>query len=193
MFDYIIGNIASVGENKIVVDCNGVGFALSASINACAEYAKKSQAKIPVYLAVREDALELYGFRDEKERELFLKLIGVSGIGAKLAISVLGGMPSDTLRSVIARGDSAALSSIKGVGKKTAERIVLELKGKLDFTDDAAVHGTVAVGTVDDKAVAALIGLGYERHEAELAVKKAAIDGANTSTEDIIRAVLRGI
>ncbi len=193
MFDYIFGNIASVGENKIVVDCNGVGFVLFASTNACAEYSKKSQAKIPVYLAVREDALELYGFRDEPERELFLKLLGVSGIGAKLAIAVLGGMPSDMLRSVIARGDAAALSSIKGVGKKTAERIVLELKGKLEFTDDPNVFAATAVGTLDDKAVAALIGLGYDRHEAEIALKKATADGTNMSTEEIIRAVLRGI
>lgn len=190
MFDYISGKIAAVGENKLVVDCNGVGFALTASTHACAEFAGQNSVKVPVYLAVREDALELFGFSDEQERELFLKLIGVSGIGGKLAISILGGLPKDTLLSAIGRGDAAALSSIKGVGKKTAERIVLELKGKLEFIDDVVLDKS-SVTAVDDKAVAALIGLGYERREAELAVKKVATDGM--TTEEIIRAVLRGI
>lgn len=192
MFDYISGKIASVGENKIVVDVGGVGFLLTASNNACAEYGSKPEAKIPVYLAVREDALELYGFSGERERMLFMKLIGVSGVGAKLAIAVLGGMSEERLMTAIANADTAALSSIKGVGKKTAERIALELKNAFEDLYGGGLSASDIIGgvTIDDQAVAALVGLGYERREAELAVRKAAKPGM--STEEVIRTVLKG-
>ncbi len=187
MFDYLNAKIASVGENRLVADVGGVGFLLTVSNNACAFYGGKTEAKIPVYLAVREDALELYGFSSERERALFTKLIGVSGVGAKLAIAVLGGMSEERLVTAIASSDVAALSSIKGVGKKTAERIVLELKTAFEGLGIATDTSTVAV---DEQAVLALVGLGYEKREAEQAVKRAA--KPNMSTEEIIRAVLKG-
>ena len=188
MFDYISGKVAAVSENKVVIDCGGVGFALTASAFACAEASRKQEVKMPTYLAVRDDALELFGFSGMQERELFLLLIGVSGVGPKLAVAVLSGMAADRLTSAIASGNAAALSTIKGVGKKTAERIVLELKGKVaPAVDDG---GTVIAEQQlpDEKSVLALMGLGYERKEAEAAVKKAA--KPDMSTEDIIRAVL---
>lgn len=188
MFDYISGKIAAVTENKVIVDCGGVGFSLTASAVACAEYSRKTEAKIPVYLAVREDALELFGFSGERERELFIKLIGVSGVGAKLAIAILGGMSETRLITAIASGDSAALSSIKGVGKKTAERIALELKNAFDGIVVPSVGQPIAA--LDENAVLALVGLGYERKEAELAVKKAS--KPDMTTEQIVYAVLRG-
>ena len=186
MFDYVSGKIAAVGDNRIVVDCGGVGFALTASSNACALYSRKDQAKIPVYLAVREDALELFGFSSEREREVFLALIGVSGVGAKLAVVILG-MGCDRLVEAIANGDTAALSSVKGIGKKTAERIVLELKNT--FADFATGSAPAAVAA-DENAVNALIGLGYDRREAEAAVRKATTPGM--TTEQIVFAVLHG-
>lgn len=188
MFDYISGNVAYVGESKVVIDCGGVGFSVIASAFTCAECSRKKTVKMPVYLAVREDALELFGFSDERERELFLQLIAVSGIGPKLAVAILGGMNADRLASAVASGDVAALSTIKGVGKKTAERIALELKGKLDIV--GIEQSQPSVGTFDEKAVLALISLGYERKEAEVAVKKAAKPGM--TTEDVVRAALAG-
>ncbi len=187
MFDYISGKVAAVSENKVVVDCGGMGFALTASAFACAEASRKQEVKMPVYLAVRDDALELFGFSGTPERELFLLLIGVSGVGPKLAVAVLSGMAPDRLTTAIASGNAAALSTIKGVGKKTAERIVLELKGKVAPAEGVDV--VVADKQLpDEKSVLALIGLGYERKEAEAAVKKFA--KPDMSTEDIIRAVL---
>lgn len=190
MFDYISGTVAAVGENKVVIDCGGVGFALTVSDFTCAECSRKPECKVYVYLAVRDDALELFGFADARERELFLQLISVSGVGPKLAVAVLGGMDRDRLCGVIASGDAKALSTIKGVGKKTAERIVLELKGKVAGvvpSDGAAIEQSA---TIDEKAVLALIGLGYDKKEAEAAVLRVAVPGM--STEDIVRAVLRG-
>ncbi|MDE5562969.1 MAG: Holliday junction branch migration protein RuvA [Clostridiales bacterium] len=191
MFDYISGKVAAVSENKVVIDCGGVGFALTASAFACAEASRKQEVKMPVYLAVRDDALELFGFSGTPERDLFLLLIGVSGVGPKLAVAVLSGMAADRLTSAIASGNAAALSTIKGVGKKTAERIVLELKGKVaPAVEDG---GTVIVEQQlpDEKSVLALMGLGYERKEAEAAVKKVA--KPDMSTEDIVLAALRNL
>lgn len=191
MFDYISGKPTVVDENKLVIDCGGVGFMLTASMGACIEYGNKEYAKVPVYLAVREDALELYGFRDETERKLFMLLINVSGVGAKLAISVLSGLPMDTVVSAIANTDAATISTIKGVGKKIAERIVLELKGKVDIFGAVSADGVPNATVLDDKAVLALVGLGYEKKEAESAVKK--VYKAGMATEDIVRAVLQGL
>lgn len=191
MFDYISGKVAAVSENKVVIDCGGVGFCLTSSAFAVAEAAKKQEVKMPVYLAVRDDALELFGFSDYSERELFLHLIGVSGVGPKLAVAVLSGMTADRLTSAIASGNVAALSTIKGVGKKTAERIVLELKGKV--APVAGDDGVAAEASVlpDEKSVLALMGLGYERKEAEAAVKK--VFKPDMSTEDIVLAALRNL
>lgn len=188
MFDYVSGKIAEVSENRIIVDCGGVGFALTATASACAEYSRKEQAAIPVYLAVREDALELYGFSTKRERELFLNLISVSGVGAKLAITLLSGMSADRLATAIASADVKALSAVKGVGKKTAERIALELRDKIAASADISIVS--ALTTVDEKAVLALVSLGYEKKEAETAVKKAAT--SDMTTEQIVYAVLHG-
>ena len=191
MFDYISGKVAAVSENKVVIDCGGVGFSLTASAFACAESARKQEVKMPVYLAVRDDALELVGVSSYAERELFLLLIDVSGVGPKLAVAVLSGMAADRLTSAIASGNAAALSTIKGVGKKTAERIVLELKGKVvSAVGDDGV--TVAPEQLpDEKSVLALMGLGYDRKEAEAAVKK--VSKPDMTTEDIVLAALRNL
>lgn len=187
MFDYISGKVATVGENRVVIDCGGVGFLLNASSYTCADCSRKSEVKLPVYLAVREDALELYGFCGESERELFLHLISVSGVGPKLAITVLSGMTAERLALAVVGGDVAALCALKGVGKKTAERIVLELKGKIACDADISVGGGAMP---DENAVLALVSLGYQRQEAESAVKKAA--RPDMTTEQIVFAVLHG-
>lgn len=190
MFDHLSGNIEPIDENRIVVDCGGVGFSVTVSTFACEKYAKMPQARVPVYLVVREDALELYGFKDDAERRLFTQLITVSGVGAKLAIAVLSGLSYDRIVNAIASTDAATLATIKGVGKKTAERIVLELKGKVEPIGGTSLDTPVPVGATDDKALYALVGLGYERKEAEAAIAK--YGRADMTTEEIIRAVLGG-
>ena len=180
MFDYISGKVSGVGENRVVIDCGGVGFLLTATAAACRECNGKSEARLPVYLAVREDALELFGFANEAEREIFLLLVGgLSGLGA------------ERIAAAVATGDTALISSVKGVGKKTAERIALELKGKLSNAADGVFAGDIApVGGHDEKAVLALMGLGYDRREAENAVKRATLP--DMTTEQIVYAVLHG-
>ncbi len=188
MFDYISGKVSAVCNNRIVIDCGGVGFSLVATASACAEFGKTAEAKVPVYLAVREDALELYGFSSVRERELFLHLIAVSGVGAKLAITLLSGMSVDRLAAAIASADTSALSAVKGVGKKTAERIALELRDKIAASTEITLPAALA--TVDERAVLALASLGYEKKEAESAVK--AVAKPDMTTEQIVYAVLHG-
>lgn len=191
MFDFISGNVVEVGENRIVVDCGGVGFSLTATATACSAYSQKERAIIPVYLAVREDALELYGFSSKRERTLFLNLISVSGVGTKLAITLLSGLSADTIATAIATADVKLLSSVKGVGKKTAERLALELRDKISAIGDFELSDASSTAiNVDDNAVLALMSLGYEKKEAATAVKRVATP--QMSTEEIVRAVLRG-
>ncbi len=191
MFDYISGKVSGVGENRVVIDCGGVGFLLTATAAACRECNGKSGGRLPVYLAVREDALELFGFANEAEREIFLLLVGVSGVGPKLAVTALSGLGAERIAAAVATGDTALISSVKGVGKKTAERIALELKGKLSNAADGVFAGDIApVGGHDEKAVLALMGLGYDRREAENAVKRAT--SPDMTTEQIVYAVLHG-
>ena len=194
MFDYVSGKVAGVGENRVVIDFGGVGFLLTATAAACADCSRKSDARLPVYLAVREDALELFGFASEAEREMFMLLIGVSGVGPKLAVTVLSGLNLERIASAVATGDVALLSSVKGVGKKTAERIALELKGKIQGValDGIVISDVAPIGSLDEKAVLALIGLGYDRKEAETEVKKAAAAKPNATTEELVFAVLHG-
>ncbi len=188
MFDYISGKVVEIGDNHVVIDCGGVGFSLTATASACAEYSRQHEARVPVYLAVRDDALELYGFASTRERELFLHLIGVNGVGAKLAITLLSGMSADRLAAAIAGADTAALSAVKGVGKKTAERIALELRDKI--AKDADIVVPSALSSVDQKAVLALVSLGYDKKEAEAAVMVSA--KPDMTTEQIVYAVLHG-
>lgn len=190
MFDHLTGQVSSVGENRLVIDCGGVGFLLTATSAACNMCAGKTTATVPVYLAVREDALELYGFGSESEREIFLLLISVGGVGAKLAVTLLSGLNINSLMSAIASGETAVLCSVKGVGKKTAERIVLELKGKIeDMGVTAAAPGGAAVADAD--AVLMLVGLGLDKKEAELTVRRVTKPGM--TTEQIVRAALQGL
>ena len=151
----------------LVLDVNGVGYLLHATPSALRGGEAKDELVVETYLHVREDALQLYGFADRAERELFVQLLTVSGIGPKVALAVVSGSPVDELRRAIARGDSARFQAIPGIGKKTAERIVLELREKL--ADGVPV---AAAPSADTHVVArdALVELGWSLLDAEQAL-----------------------
>src|SRR5438128_11309287 len=152
----------------LVLDVGGVGYLVHATPRALARAEGVAETTLPTYLAVREDALQLYGFADSDERELFVHLLAVNGVGPKVALAVVSGSPAPELRRAIALGDAARFQAIPGIGKKTAERIVLELKERLG--DAEAVPLSSASGT-RPHAVArdALVELGYSVSEAEQA------------------------
>jgi Holliday junction DNA helicase RuvA len=171
----------------LVLDVGGVGYLVHATPRALARARGAAETTLQTYLAVREDALQLYGFADTEERELFVHLLAVNGVGPKVALAVVSGSPAPELRRAIALGDAARFQAIPGIGKKTAERIVLELKERLG--DAEAVPISTAAGT-QPHAVAreALVELGYSVGEAEQAL--AATD-PDLPPEERVRQALR--
>jgi len=189
------GQIADRGADEIVVDVGGVGYQLFVSAQTMAALpANGSDVEMLVVTHVREDALQLFGFADATERALFQLLQSVSQIGPRLALAILSGLPTPELCDAIRRRDLVRLTSISGVGKKTAERLALELADKLALLpverpatrpDGAAARG------VGDQAASALVNLGFRPLEAERAVE-AAIAAGLTSFEEVVREALRG-
>jgi Holliday junction DNA helicase RuvA len=182
---HLRGQILSKSPSAVIVECGGVGYELAISVATFTELgAEGSPARLHVYTHVREDALLLFGFAELAEKRLFEKLLTISGIGPKLAITVLSGISAERLVGAIRGGDHATLTKIPGIGKKTAERVVLELKDKLDdmvgFTPDSAAAPTL--GGVAEDVLSALINLGYARPVAQKAVEKAA-KGSELNTD----------
>jgi len=172
----------------LVLDVNGVGYLVAATPSVLRHAGTGADLTVETYLHVREDALQLYGFADANERELFVHLLTVSGVGPKVALAVVSGSPAGELRRAIALGDHARFQAIPGIGKKTAERIVLELREKLGAADEA---GLAAVPDAPGHLVArdALVELGYTVVDAERAL--AEVD-PGLSPEARVKLALRG-
>ena len=177
MIAYLRGRLFEKHPNRIIVDVNGVGYDVSVPLSTFYSLGEPgAETALRIHTHVREDALALYGFATLLEEELFERLIGVSGIGPKVALAVLSGIEPPELIHAIQRGDVARLTAIPGVGKKTSERIVLELKDRLPRVQVAAVAAGVAPqesSTVRDDVLSALVNLGYHRPLAEKAVESA--------------------
>jgi holliday junction DNA helicase RuvA len=161
------GIAAGRTPDGLVVEVAGVGYLVAATPSVLRRAETGAEVVVETYLHVREDALQLYGFAEAAERELFTHLLTVNGIGPKVALAVVSGSPAPELRRAITLGDSARFQAIPGIGKKTAERIVLELQEKLAAGADALVLAAGATGAVDLVARDALVELGYSAVEAE--------------------------
>lgn len=174
MIAHLRGTLLDTAPGRAVVDCHGVGYEVVVSMNTFAELpAAGNELALHIYTHVREDQIALFGFRHSDEKALFEKLISVTGIGPKLAMNILGGMKTGDLVAALRGGDAARLTRMPGVGKKTAERMVLELKDKLaDFAAPAAAPRTRHA--LEDDVLSALVNLGYQRAAAEHAVEKLA-------------------
>lgn len=197
MISYIKGTIAAVGENFAVIENNGIGFRLfMPGISLASLYVGAPDVKLYTYMAVREDDISLFGFTTKDELEMFTMLIQVSGVGPKGAIGILSSMTVDTLRLAIAAEDPKLIAQAKGVGKKTAEKIVIELKGKVDKSvlegSEAAGTGTAAAaGSVNSEALEVLLALGFNRSAAQTALSEVADPDA--TPEQLVAAALRVI
>lgn len=191
MIGYLRGKRLRLTAEKLLLDVGGVGYELHIPLSTWAEIDRAGGEPIGlyVYTHVSENALELYGFWDEGERRLFERLIGVSGIGPKLARVVLSGMAPADLVGAIAAGNTAQLTSIPGVGKKTAERMVVDLKDRI--AELGAEPEAIAAAGGEDDVTAALVNLGYREKEAQQAVAKARAGNPEGEFEELIRASLR--
>jgi Holliday junction DNA helicase RuvA len=191
---YLRGRLFEKHPNRIVIDVDGVGYDVAVPLSTFYELGEPgAPIALRIHTHVREDALALFGFATRIEQELFERLIGVSGIGPKVALAVLSGIEPTELVAAIERGDVARLTAIPGVGKKTSERIVLELKDRLPKTAIAAAKpGEAAAPGVKDDVLSALINLGYHRPLAEKAVAVAALNAApSTGFEATLKQALR--
>ena len=192
MIDQISGKIISINDNYVVLRVGGLGIKVNISANFASKLVNEDLITLVTYLNVREDALDLYGFKNDSERNLFLMLISISGIGPKLAVSILSGVELDELKSNILSGDIKSLTSIPGVGAKTAKRIIIELKDKLSKTT------TTELGFEDDYSsniskdvLSALVGLGYSESMATEVIKRINPAKSDKSIESLIKESLK--
>ncbi len=198
MYAYLNGRVAEKGPNSLVIDVNGVGYLLSVSMNTLQETPPVGESmKVHTVLSVKEDAMELFGFATQEEKRMFTRLLLVSGIGPKVALSILGSMPLRDLTLAIVTGDITALSRAPGVGKKTAQRIALELKEKVDESDltSSSVPPSKSFTAVQEdaaqEALAALQALGYTAAEAAKAISS--VRGQSDSANELVRLALRNM
>lgn len=191
MLRYIKGKVTESDESTLVVEAGSIGYELLVSLSALRSVRVGDDVKLPVYLHVTENGVTLFGFKDAAEKDMFLKLINVSGVGAKTAIGILGGMGVNDLIAAIARGDVAGLSKVKGIGKKTAERIALELRDKIgaEIAEIGQEIGIMPDVVPNEDAILALMSLGFNKNEAVAAVAK--VHGDNLTTEQIVFMALK--
>jgi holliday junction DNA helicase RuvA len=191
MIAHLRGTLLSKHPNQAVVEAGGVGYEVNITIPTFSSLpAIGAEVALFVHTHVREDALALFGFLKANEKQLFEKLLSVSGIGPKLAITILSGMPTDTMVAAIQGNNVAALTRIPGIGKKTAERMVLELRDKLDSFD--VVPSAATASPVDEDVISALVNLGYQRPVAEKAMARLG-KTEGESFEVLFRRALAGV
>lgn len=172
MIEYIKGDLAELTPTYAVVETGGVGYMLYITLTAYTALEGARQAKLLVHEAIREDAHLLYGFLDEQERSLFRALIGVSGVGANTARMILSSVPARELESVIISGDHNRLKSVKGIGTKTAQRIIVDLRDKIKPSGDTLVYSIAETSEVYDEALTALTMLGFTRQISQKTLTK---------------------
>jgi Holliday junction DNA helicase RuvA len=194
MIAFVRGHFAIKTPAHVIVDVNGVGYDLQISLNTYSAIADKENGQLFAYLNITENAQTLYGFAELSEKELFLQLISVSGIGAATARMMLSGMRPEEISRAIIHGNIKLLSGIKGIGKKTAERLVVELRDKLG---KQSLNAPSVLTQVEDKnesdAVNALIALGINRAAAENTVKKIILSNPLFTLEDIVKTSLKNL
>jgi len=198
MYEYISGTVAAISLNLAVIDCGGVGYACKTTVHTLSSIQVGKPVKLFAHLNVREDLMELYGFISDRERSCFLMLTAVSGVGPKAALSILSSTTPEGLATAIITGDERVLTAAPGIGKKIAQRVILELKDKLakgQLTEYGEVYGgsgaTIIPQNKASEAAAALAVLGYHPSEVSAAFKD--VDMESMELQDIIKAALKAM
>ena len=201
MISYIKGELISIEEDKVIVDVGGIGYGIYMPAQSM-NYLPSSgeEIKLHTYMNVREDAMQLYGFLTRDDLNVFKLVIGVSGIGPKGGLSILSQMSPDDLRFAVMAGDSKTIAKAQGIGKKTAEKLIIELKDKLNIEDvldksderEFITSNVNASNEIQAEAIQALVALGYGSSESAKAVKKVSLDN-DTTVEDLLKSALKNI
>ena len=191
MLESISGLVQKLTPTYAVVTTSGLGFYINITVNTCEKLRENTDCSLLLHEIIREDAHDLYGFFDENERTMFRLLISVSGIGANTARVILSKMTPSELATAILSGDSATIQSIKGIGGKTAQRVVLELKDKVSFVEEDAKIVVGQGNTLKIESLSALVMLGYQKSSAEKVVDAIMQEAVQHSVEDIVKLALK--
>lgn len=191
MIDYITGKITELNPAFVVVDCNGIGYSLNISLNTYAALDKAVSCKILVHEAIREDAYLLYGFSEAEERDLFRQLISVSGVGASTARIMLSSFKPADLRRAIADADVNLIKSVKGIGLKTAQRIIVDLKDKVEKHAGSGEIIAFSDNTAREESLSALVMLGFARNSATKVIDNLLKENRTLQVEEIVRRALK--
>jgi Holliday junction DNA helicase RuvA len=194
MYAYLEGKFTMKNPAQVYVDINGVGYEVNISLNTYSHIQSSVSGKLFTYLQVKEDGHTLFGFFDKGEKDMFIQLISVSGIGASTARMMLSHLKPDEVSTAIQQGNVKLLESIKGIGKKTAERLVLELRDKVNKIDSIVpIHANLG-NSIQQDALNALVALGINKAQAETAIRKiAGVDANSNNLEDLIKKALKAI
>ncbi|MGL4293817.1 MAG: Holliday junction branch migration protein RuvA [Bacteroidales bacterium] len=191
MIEYVKGEIAELTPTSAVIECNGLGYLLNISLNTYSALTLAKNIKLYAYEVIREDAHTLYGFIDKHERELFLLLISVSGVGPNTARMILSSLSPVELQNVIASKNENVLKSVKGIGAKTAQRIIVDLKDKIK-TGDVTLDNNITINpAVSEEALAALVMLGFPQNVSQKCISSILKEDPALKVEQVIKAALK--
>lgn len=191
MYEFIKGNIAEISAANIVAETAGIGYFIHISLNTYSALNGKKEAKIFLHQVVREDAHTLYGFATTNERELFRNLISVNGVGANTAIMILSSLNPDELKAAVTTENVAVLKAVKGIGAKTAQRIIIDLKDKLGKIPDSGQILSVENNSIRNESLSALVMLGFAKKDAEKIVAKILQEQPEATVESVIKQALK--
>jgi holliday junction DNA helicase RuvA len=193
MIAYLSGSFSYKSPALVYVDINGVGYEVHITLNTYSEIQHMEKGTLYTHLQIKEDGHTLYGFSNTAEKAMFVKLIGINGVGAATARIMLSSLKPDDITRAIVQNNTRLLESIKGIGKKTAERIVLELKDKMNKNDGTNLNSSLIYNTLEQDALNALLALGIARQPAENALKKVVNSEENQNLEHLIKKALQSI
>ncbi|WP_340200406.1 Holliday junction branch migration protein RuvA [Ascidiimonas sp. W6] len=193
MITHLNGKLVEKNPTDVVIECNGVGYFLNISLNTFSKIPDVEHLKLYTHLLVREDSHTLYGFAEKGEREIFLLLLSVSGIGASIARTMLSSMNPIQIRDAIASSDVAAIQAVKGIGAKTAQRVIIDLKDKILKIYDMDEVSSLQGNTNKEEALSALEVLGFNRKQSEKIIDKTVKETPDLSVEEIIKRALKNL
>lgn len=193
MIAQIKGKLIEKTPTYVVIDCSGVGYQLNISLNTFSKIGNEENCLLFTHFVVREDAHLLYGFKEKSERELFRQLISVSGVGSSTAMMILSSLSPDETKIAIVSGNVNVLKSVKGIGLKTAERIIIDLRDKIGKSDGTEIISSFSNNTIKEEALSALVMLGFSKLPADKALNKMMAENSNLTVEELIKRTLKSL